>query len=149
RSDRSTALPRPDEGEIFYDARRIDGLATHEIARRGVGRTFQSVKLFRELSVRENLAIAAMGRGIHGWEPRGDATLGRVGRPHLVPAPAGSLSIGQQRLLELAMNLVVDPEFLLLDEPLAGVHPVIRRQIAETLRGLRARGRHVPVLAQQ
>jgi ABC-type branched-subunit amino acid transport system ATPase component len=69
-----------------------------------------------------------------------------MGLTHLVHSPAGSLSIGQQRLLELAMNLVVDPEFLLLDEPLAGVHPVIRRQIAETLKDLRARGRTLLVI---
>ena len=141
-----TGLLRPDEGEILYDGERIDGLATHQIARRGVGRTFQSVKLFHDLPVRENLAIAAMGRGLHGWEPRGDEWLGRLGLTHLIDAPAGSLSIGQQRLLELAMNLVVDPEFLLLDEPIAGVHPVIRRQIAETLSDLRARGRTLLVI---
>ena len=141
-----TGLLRPDEGRILYDGRRIDGLATHEIARLGVGRTFQSVKLFRDLPVRENLAIAAMGRGLHGWEPRGDEWLARMGLTHLSDAPAGSLSIGQQRLLELAMNLVVDPEFLLLDEPIAGVHPVIRRQIAETLHDLRSRGRTLLVI---
>jgi len=141
-----TGLLRPDEGAILYDGQRIDGLATHEIARLGVGRTFQSVKLFRDLPVRENLAIAAMGRGLHGWEPRADEWLARMGLTHLIDAPAGSLSIGQQRLLELAMNLVVDPEFLLLDEPLAGVHPVIRRQIGETLNDLRARGRTLLVI---
>ncbi len=141
-----TGLLRPDEGEILYDGERIDGLATHQIARRGLGRTFQSVKLFRDLPVRENLAIAAMGRGLRGWEPRGDEWFARMGLTHLVDAPAGSLSIGQQRLLELAMNLVVDPEFLLLDEPLAGVHPVIRGQIAQTLKDLRARGRTLLVI---
>src|SRR5206468_3486948 len=76
----------------------------------------------------------------------GDEWLARMGLTHLSDAPAGSLSIGQQRLLELAMNLVVDPEFLLLDEPIAGVHPVIRRQIAETLHDLRSRGRTLLVI---
>ena len=141
-----TGLLRPDEGAILYDGERIDGLATHEIARRGVGRTFQSVKIFRALPVRENLAIAAMGRRLRGWEPRAQEWLARMGLTHLVDAPAGSLSIGQQRLLELTMNLVIEPDFLLLDEPLAGVHPVIRRQIADTLRDLRARGRTLLII---
>jgi neutral amino acid transport system ATP-binding protein len=141
-----TGLLRPDEGRILYDGRRIDGLATHEIARLGVGRTFQSVKLFRDLPVRENLAIAAMGRRLHGWEPRAREWLGRMGLDRLADTAAGSLSIGQQRLLELTMNLVIDPEFLLLDEPLAGVHPVVRRQIAETLSDLRARGRTLLII---
>jgi len=141
-----TGLLRPDEGAILYDGRRIDGLATHEIARRGIGRTFQAVKIFRDLPVRENLAIAAMGRRLHGWEPRAREWLGRMGLSHLADTHAGSLSIGQQRLLELTMNLVIDPEFLLLDEPLAGVHPVVRRQIAETLSDLRARGRTLLII---
>ena len=144
--DLVTGLLRPDEGAIYYDGDRIDGLSTHEIARRGVGRTFQSVKLFRDLPVRENLAIAAMGRGLRGWEGRADEWLERMGLARLLAAAAGTLSIGQQRLLELTMNLVIDPPFLLLDEPLAGVHPVIRRQIADTLHDLRARGRTLLII---
>ena len=135
-----TSLLRPDGGRVLHDGERIDGLPTHAIARRGIGRTFQAVKLFRELAVRENLAIAAMGRDLRDWEPRADAWLERLGLTRLVDAPAGSLSVGQQRLLELAMNLVVEPALLLLDEPLAGVHPVIRAQIADTIRDLRGRG---------
>ncbi len=141
-----TGLLRPDEGAIRLDGERIDGLGTHEIARRGVGRTFQSVKIFRDLPVRENLAIAAMGRRLRGWEPRGREWLERLGLARLADAPAGRLSIGQQRLLELAMNLVIDPAFLLLDEPLAGVHPVVRRQIGETLADMRARGRTLLII---
>ena len=141
-----TGLLRPDEGAIRLDGERIDGLATHEIARRGIGRTFQAVKIFRDLPVRENLAIAAMGRRLRGWEPRGREWLERLGLARLADAPAGRLSIGQQRLLELAMNLVIDPAFLLLDEPLAGVHPVVRRQIGETLADMRARGRTLLII---
>ena len=104
------------------------------------------MKIFRALPVRENLAIAAMGRRLRGWEPRAQEWLARMGLTHQVDAPAGSLSIGQQRLLELTMNLVIEPDFLLLDEPLAGVHPVIRRQIADTLGALRARGRTLLII---
>ncbi len=136
-----TGLLRPDGGAVFHEGERIDGLPTHRIARRGIGRTFQTVKVFRDLPVRENLAIAAMGRGRTGWQAAGDAWLERMGLTRLAGAPAGTLSIGQQRLLELVMNLVVEPDLLLLDEPLAGVHPVIRGQIGDTVRALRAEGR--------
>ena len=136
-----TKLLRPDAGAVFFDGERIDGLKTYEIARRGIGRTFQAVKIFRDLTVWDNLSIAAMGRERVGWEPGATAWLGRLGLSHLKDDPAESLSVGQQRLLELAMNLVVDPPFLMLDEPLAGVHPRIRRQIAETVKALRVEGR--------
>ena len=127
-----TGLLRPDEGTILYDGERIDGLATHEIARRGIGRTFQSVKIFRDLPVRENLAIAAMGRAA----PRLGAARAGVARPH-GPRPSGrrrpraASRSASSACSSSTMNLVIDPEFLLLDEPLAGVHPVVRRQIAD------------------
>ncbi len=136
-----TRLLRPDAGAVFFDGARIDGLPTYEIARRGIGRTFQAVKIFRDLTVWDNLFIAAMGRGVLGWEVKARAWLERLGLAHLVEDPAESLSAGQQRLLELGMNLVVEPPFLLLDEPLAGVHPVVRQRIAQTIRALRAEGR--------
>jgi ABC-type branched-subunit amino acid transport system ATPase component len=134
-------LLRPDAGAVFLNDERIDRLPPYQIARRGIGRTFQSVKIFRDLSVWENLSIAAMGRGREDWEPAGEAWLERMGLSHLIDDPAGNLSVGQQRLLELTMTLLVDPTFLMLDEPLAGVHPVVRQQIAEIIRTLQAQGR--------
>jgi ABC-type branched-subunit amino acid transport system ATPase component len=134
-------LLRADGGAVFYDGERIDGLPPYEVARRGIGRTFQSVKVFRELSVWENLSIAAMGRQRTGWTRDGEAWLARMGLSRLREDPAGSLSVGQQRLVELAMNLLVEPAFLMLDEPLAGVHPLVRQQIAQHVRELRAHGR--------
>jgi len=136
-----TNLLRPDAGIVRFEGRRIDRLRTHQIARLGIGRTFQAVKIFRDLSVWDNLSIAAMGRERSGWEPVAAAWLERLGLLHLRDDPGESLSVGQQRLLELAMNLVVDPPFLMLDEPLAGVHPLVRQRIAETIRALRRDGR--------
>jgi len=135
------SLLRPDAGAVFYNDQRIDGLPPWQIARRGIGRTFQSVRLFRDLTVRDNLAIAAMGRARTGWEPDGGRWLERMELAHLSEHAAGTLSVGQQRLLELAMNLLVEPAFLMLDEPLAGVNPVIRRRIGEIVQSLRAEGR--------
>ena len=132
---------RPDAGHVFFQGTRIDGRPPWEVARRGIGRTFQSIRLFRDLPVWENLEIAAMGRGRRGWEAEGREWLTRLGLAHLADDPAGTLSIGQQRLLELAMTLLAAPVFLMLDEPLAGVHPLIRRQLGDVIRALRGEGR--------
>jgi ABC-type branched-subunit amino acid transport system ATPase component len=116
-------------------------MGAHRIAKLGVGRTFQEIKVFRELTVRQNLAIAALGRRLALWEARGDALLAEMGLEHLAGAAAETLSIGQQRLLELTMQLLVRPQLLLLDEPLAGVNPVVRARIGEIIRAGRREGR--------
>lgn len=134
-------VTRADSGSVLYDGRRIDRLKLHKIARLGIGRTFQEVKIFRDLSVWENLAIAAIGRELTGWEERGRGWLSDLGLQHLAEEPADSLSVGQQRLLEIAMNLLVEPDLLLLDEPLAGVHPVVRNRIGSVIRSQRDAGR--------
>jgi ABC-type branched-subunit amino acid transport system ATPase component len=131
----------PDAGEVRYEGRRIDRLKLHKIAQLGIGRTFQEVKIFRDLPVWENLVIAAIGRGLVHWEERGRAWLQDMGLLHLAEEPADSLSVGQQRLLEIAMNLLVEPDLLLLDEPLAGVHPVVRNRIGAVIRAQRETGR--------
>lgn len=113
------------------------------MARRGIGRTFQEVKIFRELTVWENFGLAALGRGLANWQPRARSLLADFKFGHLEQAPGENLSIGQQRLLELSMQLLVQPDLLLLDEPLAGVHPVVRETIAGIVRGQRAAGRAI------
>ena len=138
-----TGAIRPDTGVVEHDGRSLLGLPVHQIARRGIGRTFQAVKIFRELSVWQNLALAALGRGQARWEDRGRALLTDMGLAHLQDQPGETLSIGQQRLLELTMQLLVMPDLLLLDEPLAGVHPVIRDRIATIVRAQRARGKAI------
>jgi ABC-type branched-subunit amino acid transport system ATPase component len=131
----------PDAGEVFYDGQRIDRMKLHRIAQLGIARTFQEVKIFRDLPVWENLVIAAIGRQLLAWEGRGRAWLTDMGLMHLAAEPADSLSVGQQRLLEIAMNLLVEPDLLLLDEPLAGVHPVVRNRIGAVIRQQRGEGR--------
>ena len=136
-----TNLIRPDSGAVLYDGRSLSGLRLHEVAHLGIGRTFQEVKIFRELSVWQNLGIAALGRGLQAWEARGAAVLADMGLDHPTDTPGETLSIGQQRLLELCMQLLVQPDLLLLDEPLAGVNPVVRGRIGEIIRAQRAAGR--------
>ena len=150
-------------GEISFrsDGRlqRIDGLASRDIVRRGIARTFQHVRLMPTMSVLENVAIGAHLRGSHG-DVAGIATsilranraeeqsllfeaktqLERVGLGHLLYEEAGSLALGQQRILEIARALCCDPTLLLLDEPAAGLRYKEKQALAELLRKLKAEG---------
>jgi ABC-type branched-subunit amino acid transport system ATPase component len=138
-----TNLLRADAGQVLHHGTPIGGLKLHEVARRGIGRTFQEVKIFREMTVWENLGLAALGRSLADWQPRALRLLADFKLGHLRHETSENLSIGQQRLLELSMQLLVQPDLLLLDEPLAGVHPVVRDTIAGIIRGQRSAGRAI------
>jgi ABC-type branched-subunit amino acid transport system ATPase component len=136
-----TNVTRADAGSVRLRGEPIERLPIHAIARKGVGRTYQAVRIFRDLSVWANLEIATMGRRRADWHEPARHWIERFGLNHLTDEVADRLSIGQQRLLELAMNLAVSPDLLLLDEPLAGVNPVVRDMIAEAISALRAEGK--------
>jgi branched-chain amino acid transport system ATP-binding protein len=138
-----TNMLRADSGSVLHDGAPLTGLKLHEVARRGIGRTFQEVKIFRELTVWENLALAALGRGLADWQACAHSLLADFKLGHLENEEGENLSIGQQRLLELSMQLLVQPDLLLLDEPLAGVHPVVRDIIAGIIRDQRKAGRAI------
>jgi ABC-type branched-subunit amino acid transport system ATPase component/ABC-type branched-subunit amino acid transport system permease subunit len=140
-------------GEIRFLGERIDRLASREIARRGMGRTFQHVRLLPTMSVLENVAIGAHLRGDKGvvsaalhLERAEEARLlseakrqlERVGLGEHLFDEAGSLPLGQQRILEIARALAADPCLLLLDEPAAGLRYLEKQSLAELLRRLRA-----------
>jgi ABC-type branched-subunit amino acid transport system ATPase component len=135
----SNTLPR-DGGTVTLDGKSTDNLPLWRLARLGLARTFQDVKVFREVSVLQNMRMAAVGRRLADWTAPAASWLETVGISHLRDEKAENLSVGQQRLLEIAMNFFVDPHLLLLDEPLAGVNPVVRGRIAAILRERRARG---------
>jgi branched-chain amino acid transport system ATP-binding protein len=153
-----SGLTAPDAGEIRLGPLRLDGLASHTIARLGVGRTFQIPRPFGRMTVLENLLV-------YGKEQDGEALAnvfvapGRVRRQEeiltrraqdilefmeLAPyasALAETLSGGQKKLLELARVLMGDPRIILLDEPGAGVNPTLMRSLVARIRDLHARGR--------
>jgi ABC-type branched-subunit amino acid transport system ATPase component/ABC-type branched-subunit amino acid transport system permease subunit len=138
-----------ERGEVRFQGRRIDQLPSWDRPALGIGRTFQITRLFRQLSVLENVA-APLGRfswrqlgagGTSGAEAaRARELLDLVGLGAFAGQPAGTLSFGQQKLVELAQVLMLEPRLLLLDEPAGGVNPSLIERIAEVIRELNRSG---------
>jgi branched-chain amino acid transport system permease protein len=144
-----------DGGEVTLRGQRIDGAAAREIARRGLARTFQHVHLVSTMSVLDNVALGAHLRGRSGAlaamlrtdraeerSIRAEALrqIERVGLAAQAQAAAGSLPLGQQRIVEIARALAADPLLLLLDEPAAGLRHHEKQALAALLKSLRAQG---------
>jgi len=141
---------RPTGGAVILKGERVDGLPPYEMVRRGLGRTFQITRSFRRLTVLENLLVPELAinpaRGRREAEDRALAALDIVGLRRLAGDYARSLSGGQQKLLELARLVMLDSDILFLDEPFAGVHPVLRRSIGDLIRRIRAEGRAIVLI---
>ena len=138
---------QPTGGAVILGGERVDGLGPHHLVRRGLGRTFQVTRGWRRLTVLENLLVPELAlhaaEGRDAAERRARQALDTVSLTHLAGEYARGLSGGQQKLLELARLLMLDPDILVLDEPFAGVHPVLKRSIASLVRRLREEGRAV------
>lgn len=143
------------QGSVRLGGERIDRLPSRRIAMRGISRTFQHVRLMSEMTVLDNVAIGAHLRGHAGvWSSllrlnrteearlRQEAAtqLARVGLADVMHEPAGSLALGQQRIVEIARALASDPILLLLDEPAAGLRYQEKQALAALLTRLRAEG---------
>jgi branched-chain amino acid transport system ATP-binding protein len=149
-----TGVYQPTEGEIYFDGQRVDGRPPHDIANRGIARTFQNIRLFPEMTVLENvmtaqhlrtrqwLVDAVVGTVRHEREER-DARerafeLLRIFRLEtLADEPATSLPYGSQRRLEIARALATVPKLLLLDEPAAGMNPQESHSLMDLIRAIR------------
>jgi ABC-type branched-subunit amino acid transport system ATPase component/ABC-type branched-subunit amino acid transport system permease subunit len=153
-----TGVLAPSGGTISVLGRKIDKVRPQQVAKLGIARTFQHVKLVPDMSVLENVAIGAHLRGHAGAiasmfrldrsdeaKLLAEATrqIERVGLGEQIDALAGSLSLGQQRIVEIARALCVDPMLLLLDEPAAGLRHMEKQQLAALLRQLRDGGMSV------
>ncbi|MGH6865158.1 MAG: ABC transporter ATP-binding protein [Methyloceanibacter sp.] len=140
-----------DSGSICFKGREISRLLAGEVARVGIIRTFQQPRVYAAISARANMLISAAIRAapfrslFQRHDPELDARaeelldfVGLAAKRHLL---AGELSFGQQKLLELAMALIDEPEMLLLDEPTAGINPVLIDSVIERLKAAnKARG---------
>ncbi len=138
---------KPSAGRITFRGRRIDGLPPYVIARRGIGRTFQVTRVFRRMSVMENMMVPALAipkaeGGSEGEQKeRALEILSFLKIDHLRDEYARNLSGGQQKLLELGRILMLNPEVIMLDEPFAGVHPQLKMAIHDYIRQMHKEGR--------
>jgi branched-chain amino acid transport system ATP-binding protein len=137
----------PDEGSIALNGQDITRHSPQELNRRGVGRTFQTLQVFGKMSVRDNLIVAAQehvgtmaGRmfapGDSGLGAKADALIDQFRIRHVAHKKAGELSYGQQKLVDIAMAFMSEPDLVLLDEPCAGVNPSLVGGISTLLKEL-------------
>jgi branched-chain amino acid transport system permease protein len=153
-----TGVLRASGGSLSVLGRKLHNAPPQEIVRSGISRTFQHVKLVPDMTVLENVAIGAHQRGQAGalasmfrLDRADEAKLlaeaarqiARVGLADQIDQPAGSLSLGQQRIVEIARALCADPMLLLLDEPAAGLRHMEKQRLAALLRELRNSGMSV------
>ena len=134
-----TGVHKADRGKVMLFGQDVTRKPSHKIARAGLSRTFQLPALFVNMSVRQNLWTATVEGDWHGAAARADAALELLDLGHVAEALAGSLSGGQQRLLEMGRVLMQAPRVVLLDEVAAGVHPRLRQIILTAIRELRAK----------
>jgi len=127
-----SGLTKPDAGAIRLENKNITGMPAYKIAQNGISRTFQLTKIFRNMSIRDNMLIAKKTS-----DQEIKAVLGSVYLNKPLDAIASELSYGQQRLLEIARALLMPHSLLLLDEPTAGVNPKIRDELKIILKKLR------------
>jgi len=141
-----SGLYGPDAGEIRWEDRAITGLAAHRIARLGIGRTFQIVRPFGSMTVRENAATGALfGQPSGRLQPRqalayADTVLDLVGLASKREYPVRRLTVPDRKRLEVARALAMRPRLLLLDEVMAGLNPVEIEQALDMVRQVNRQG---------
>jgi branched-chain amino acid transport system ATP-binding protein len=134
-----TGYDAPDTGSIELDGRDVTGWSPHRLARSGLARTFQHARSFGDLSVRENVEVAALGSGARPRAARARAgeLLALLGLDALEAAPARSLAHGDERRLGVARALALEPAFVLMDEPAAGLPEAEVPDFAAVVRSVR------------
>ena len=144
---------KPTSGTVYLNEHRIDQLAPFEVARAGLGRTFQVTRSFRRMTVLENLYVPALALGHHpqgqGLTDQAMEVLEFLTIDHLRNEYAQALSGGQQKLLELGRLLMLDPDVIILDEPFAGVHPKLMEVIYAYIRRVKAAGKAIVLISHQ
>ena len=139
----------PDSGRIAFDGHDITGLMSHDITKRGIGRTFQITRELGEMTVLENMVVSTIpnnlkslfvGRMAAKERDQAMHLLSFVGIEKLAHQPAKRLSYGQRKLLEFAAVLMTEPRLILLDEPAGGVNPALLERIMDRIEEMNCRG---------
>jgi len=142
-----TGVFPPTEGRIWFDGREITGAKTHQIVRLGIGRTFQTIRLFTRLSVFQNVWVAQRtvgdARGRRAGQSRVEQVLAFTRLMEKRDQLAGNLNFGEQRRLELARALATEPSMLLLDEPAAGMNYSEIQELIDDVRKMRQAGKTI------
>jgi ABC-type branched-subunit amino acid transport system ATPase component len=133
-----SGLTKADSGKIKLDGKRITNMPPYKIAQAGISRTFQLTKVFRNMSIKDNLLIAKKANDEEMKE-----VLDSVHVHKNINVVASELSYGQQRLLEIARALLMPHKLLMLDEPTAGVNPLVRKDLKSIFKNLRKDGKTV------
>ena len=133
-----SGLTKPDSGEVKLLGKNITGMPAYKIARAGISRTFQISKVFRNLSIKDNLLVAKKTN-----EEEMKKILNSVFLNKPINTVASELSYGQQRLLEIGRALLMPHSLLMLDEPTAGVNPKVRQELKTILKKLRKEGKTI------
>lgn len=139
-----TGTLTPDEGRVYLQGEDVTDWPEHKIARAGLGRMFQETRIFGDMTVRKNLLLAAQEGGADvssllrrpdsSLLSRTDELLDYVDLGGLAETRAGQMSFGQQKLLEFAMELMSEPEILLMDEPAGGINPSMLGNLIDYIR---------------
>lgn len=151
---------KPEAGVVYLDGKSVKSLSPHKIARMGLSRTFQDMRLISNLTVRENILLAfSQQRGEAWWRvffsnrEEGNKLIQKANEilktcfiEDVSDSLAGQISYGQQKLLNLACCLASDAPILLLDEPVAGVNPKYRDLLAQVIIGLRNSGKALLII---
>ena len=143
----------PNSGTVYLNGKRIDQLPPFEVARAGLGRTFQVTRSFRRMTVLENLFVPALAKDLSVSKeqvlPKAMEVLDFLTIDHLRNEYAQALSGGQQKLLELGRLLMLDPDIIILDEPFAGVHPKLMEIIYGYIRRVNDAGKAIILISHQ
>jgi branched-chain amino acid transport system ATP-binding protein len=142
---------KPDSGRIEFKGQDVTQAGPLELSRLGVGRTFQTLQVFGKMSVRDNLIVAAQEHQGSKWSrmfapadsglgEKADALIDQFRIRHVADLKAGTLSYGQQKLVDIAMAFMREPDLVLLDEPCAGVNPSLVGGISTLLMQLNSQG---------
>lgn len=135
-----TGFYKPSTGQVFFEDTDISGWPQYKITLLGLGRTFQISRLFMRMTALENLRVAALADDEAEVQERAGEYLARVNLTPYRDEFAGNLSYGQQKLLEFVRILMARPRLILLDEPFAGVNPVLEKVMIAAIRAEQDRG---------
>jgi len=144
-----TGYERVDSGQVLFREQTITNTSPDKVFRLGIGRTFQLTRIFRRLTVLENMHVAAQRNDLKGLLSRWSSSheqrrclelLDFVGLTPLKDMPAGNLSYGQKKLLEFAFILIAEPQVILLDEPAGGINPTMINYLSDRIRTLNQQG---------